>query len=101
MRIGKAFCGLAFVAFASAASAQGYDLNTPVEAIAADPAAAAVLNKDVPDLLSNENYGMFKVLNLKQLAALSGGRLTKPMLAQTETDLKALPSPAPIQEISY
>jgi hypothetical protein len=84
------------VAFPGAAPAPAQNsaaltLETPVERIAADPAGAAILNKDIPGLLSDSNYPMFKGMNLKTLASLSGGRLDDATLAQTKADLDALP----------
>ena len=72
-------------------------LDTPVERIAADPGGAAVLNKDVPGLLSDPNYPMFKGMNLKTLASLSGGRLDDQTLAETKSDLAALPKQASLK----
>jgi hypothetical protein len=62
--------------------------------IAADPNGAAVLNKDIPGLLTNSNYTMFKSMSLKSLASMSGGRLSEVTLAQTKADLAALRTPA-------
>ena len=72
-------------------------LDTPVERIAADPDGAAVLNKDIPGLLSDPNYPMFKGMNLKMLASLSGGRLDGQTLAETKADLDALPKQASLK----
>jgi mannose/fructose-specific phosphotransferase system component IIA len=69
-------------------------LDTPVERIAADPGGAAVLNKDIPGLLSDPNYPIFKGMNLKMLASLSSGRLDGRTLAETQADLAALPKQA-------
>ena len=72
------------------AASTGYTLDTPIERIAADPDGAAVLNKDIPGLLANPNYAMFKTMNLRTVASLSAGRLDGQTLAQTKTDLAAL-----------
>ena len=72
-------------------------LDTPVERIAADPGGAAVLNKDIPGLLSDPNYPMFKGMNLKTLASLSSGRLDGQTLAETQADLAALPKQASLK----
>jgi hypothetical protein len=69
----------------------GYTLETPIEVIAADPQGRAVLNKDIPGLLANPKYQMFKGMNLKTLASLSSGKLSEQTLAQTGADLAALP----------
>jgi hypothetical protein len=74
----------------SVPAAWAYDLDTPIQALAAQPAAAAVINRDIPGLLTNENYGVFKVMSLKQVGVLSGGKLDRQTLAQTESDLRAL-----------
>src|SRR5665213_3506793 len=75
----------------SGLAAIAYTLDTPVEIIAADPAGTAVLNKDIPGLLTDPSYGVIKSMTLKSIARLSGGDLTQQMLAQAEADLKALP----------
>ena len=73
----------------------GFTLDTPIEIIAADPAGAAVLDKDMPGLLTNSNYLLFKGMSLKSLAPLSSGRMTQKSLAQTQADLAALPIKSP------
>jgi hypothetical protein len=72
------------------AEAAGYTRDTPVERIAADPAAAAILNKDLPGLLSNAQYSLFKTMSLKQLQAASGGDLSERDVDKTVADLQAL-----------
>ena len=78
-------------------AAEIYTLDTPVERIAADPAGAAVLNKDIPGLLTNPSYALFKGMNLKMLASLSSGRLDAETLAETKADLAALPKQASLK----
>ena len=68
----------------------GYTHDTPVEKIAADPAAAAILNKDLPGLLTNDSYSLFKSMSLKQLQAASGGDLSQEDIDKTVADLQAL-----------
>jgi hypothetical protein len=68
----------------------GYSRDTPVERIAADPAAAAILNKDLPGLLSDAQYPLFKSMSLKQLQAASGGELREADVDKAATDLQAL-----------
>jgi glucose/arabinose dehydrogenase len=65
--------------------------ETPIEKIAADPGGAAVLNKDIPGLLTDKSYDFFKSMNLKQIQRLSDGDLSDDMVRQAEADLKALP----------
>ena len=97
----RIFLSLAIVAFAGTAQARQTDyLDAPISTLAARPDAAAVINKDIPDLLSNSNYDVFKALSLRQVSALSGGKLTHEMLLQTQADLNALPG-GKIQKASY
>ena len=68
----------------------GYTLETPLEVIVANPRGEAVINKHIPKLLTNSNYGSFKGMSLKTLAMFSGGQLTDEKLALVEADLGAL-----------
>jgi len=68
-----------------------YTRDTPVEKLAADPAAAAVLNKDLPGLLTDAQYPFFKAMSLKALHDASGGDLSDADLDRTVADLQALP----------
>jgi len=70
---------------------QVYTEDTPVEQIAADPSAAAVLNKDIPDLLKDSRYPMFKSMSLKQMQQASGGDLSHETVNKAVADLQALP----------
>ncbi|HEX4273111.1 MAG TPA: hypothetical protein VHZ32_17090 [Rhizomicrobium sp.] len=75
-----------------AAPAPAYTHDTPVDKIAADPAAAAVLNKDLPGLLSDAQYSLFKSMSLKQLQAASSGELSQEDVDKAVADLQALPA---------
>ena len=59
------------------------------------PQGAAILHKDIPGLLENSSYPMFKSMSLKLVASLSGGRLDAETLAVTQIDLARLPPTAP------
>lgn len=67
-----------------------FDRHTPVEKIAADPDGAAVLNKDMPGLLTHPSYPDFKGMSLHQLQEMSGGDMSKEDVEKTEADLMAL-----------
>jgi hypothetical protein len=69
-----------------------YSEDTPIETLAANPAAAAVLNKDLPGLLTDAQYPMFKRMSLKSLQAASGGDLSKDDVNKAVADLQALPA---------
>jgi hypothetical protein len=74
------------------ASAPAYSRDTPMEKLASDPAAVAVLNKDLPGLLTAPEFAIFKSMSLKQLQRASGGDLSEVDVAKAEADLQALPS---------
>lgn len=67
-----------------------FSLNTPVNKIAADPRGKAILERDVPGLLSNRNYMLINDMSLSQIASVSCGRLTATRLDQVEADLTQL-----------
>lgn len=72
-------------------AAAGYSQDTPIEILAADPAAKAVLNKDLPGLLTDAQYPLFKRMSLKSIQQASGGDLSAEDVSKTVSDLKALP----------
>ena len=74
------------------APAPAYSRNTPVEKMTSDPAAVAVLNKDLPGLLTAPEFAIFKSMSLKQLQQASGGDLSEVDVAKAESDLQALPA---------
>ena len=76
----------------ASAPAPAYSRDTPVEKLASDPAAVAVLNKDLPGLLTAPEFAMFKSMSLKQLQQASGGDLSEVDIAKAEADLQALPA---------
>jgi hypothetical protein len=75
----------------AAPGAAVYSRNTPIETLAADPAAVAVLNKDLPGLLTDSQYPMFKRMSLKAVQEASGGDLSAEDVSKTVADLQALP----------
>jgi hypothetical protein len=76
--------------------AQGeYSLDTPIETLAADPAAAAIINTYIPGLLEDGSYPLFKGMSLKLVASFSRGRITDETLGQIESEFEALPVKKP------
>jgi hypothetical protein len=63
-----------------------YSQDTPIETLASDPAAAAILNKDLPGLLTDAQYPIFKAIQ-----QASGGDLSAEDVNKTVADLRALP----------
>jgi len=76
---------------AQTAAPTPYGQDTPLETLAADPAAAAVLNKDLPGLLTDAQYPIFKRMSLKSLQEASGGDLSAEDVNKTVADLRTLP----------
>lgn len=75
---------------AQTAPAAKFNLDTPIETLAADEAAKAVLVADLPDLLPHPMYEQFKGMSLRQLQPMSQGALTDDLLKKVETDLAAI-----------
>ncbi len=75
---------------AAPAAAARFTLDTPIETLAADQAARAVLDADLPRLLTHPAYNQFKGLSLTQLAPFSQGLLTESLLATVGQHLAAI-----------
>jgi hypothetical protein len=71
---------------AAAAGALSVD-KTPIEAIVANPAGKAVLDKDLPGLSTHEAYEQFKTMTLTQLAPMSQGAIDDTKLKAVQADL--------------
>ncbi|MDE2319413.1 MAG: hypothetical protein KGK02_06920 [Rhodospirillales bacterium] len=67
-----------------------FSVQTPIDKIAADERGKAVLDRDVPGVMSNPHYMLFSCMSLSQLASLSGGKLSKSKLNQVNSDLAEL-----------
>jgi hypothetical protein len=77
----------------SAEASNAFTLNTPIQALAADQGARAVLDRELPGLTTHESYEQFKGMSLKALMPLSGGLITDERLAAVEAGLRALGAP--------
>lgn len=100
--------GLAAVAgLASAASAQNstapaapappapaapvaLNLDTPIEALMADPRSKAVLDARLPMLAGHPAYNLVKGMSLRQVQPRSQGLITEEILAAIGADLAAI-----------
>lgn len=89
----------ALLATAPVEAQAAFDSDTPVEKIAADPDAAAVLNKDLPGLLTDGQYKLFKTMSLKQLQQASGGELSEADVDKAVADLQALAPKTDLQAL--
>ena len=65
-------------------------LDTPIEQIAASPAGKAVLDKDVPGLITHPAYEQFKSLSIKDVQPMSQGAITDSMIKRLGADLASL-----------
>ena len=77
-------------AAAPAASTAKFNLDTPIETIAADPAGKTVLDTDLANITAHPMYEQFKGMSLNQVQPMSQGALTDAALAKVKTDLAAL-----------
>ncbi len=75
---------------AATPAAAKFNLDTPIEVLAADEKAKAVLMADLPDLLPHPSYEQFKEMSLRQVQPYSQGALTDALLAKVEADLAAI-----------
>ena len=64
--------------------------TTPIETLVANPAAKAVLDKDLPGLTTHEAYDQFKSMTLSQVAPMSQGAITDDLLKTVQADLDKL-----------
>ena len=74
----------------AAAAAASLSLDTPIAEIAAAPAGKAVLDTQLPGLLTHPAYETFKAFSLKALQPYSNGLITDERLAAVEAGLKAI-----------
>jgi len=65
-------------------------LDTPIEALAADPRSKAVLDARLPGLTAHPSYPMFKAMSLREVQPYSQGAITDELLAAIGTDLAAI-----------
>lgn len=72
---------------AKPAAASRLNLDTPIEAIVADPAGKAALETGLPGITSHPSYDMFKAMSLKQLQPMAEGQITAEALAKVEAEL--------------
>ena len=75
---------------ATATTAAKFNLDTPIETLAADEKAKAVIAADLPDLFGHPSYETFKGMSLTQLVPYSGDKLTPQVLAKVAADLAAI-----------
>ena len=72
------------------AAATKFSLDTPIEAIAADPAGKAVLEADFPGMLTHPAYDQFKGMSLTAVQPMAQGQITDEQMAKAKVDLAAI-----------
>ncbi len=75
---------------AAPAAAARLTIDSPIEAIAADPRGKAILNAQFPEMLAHESYPMFKAMSLKQVQPYANGRITDAQIATVAAELAKL-----------
>ena len=76
---------------AAQSSTVGYSIETTeLGTLLDDPAAKAVLVKQIPDVVSSEQIDMARTMTLKQLQQYAGDRVTDEKLTAIQADLNKL-----------
>jgi hypothetical protein len=66
-------------------------IDSPIEEICDDPRGRAVLDRSLPNLRKNPNYFLFKGMSLRDVAKMSGGKISRETLKRIQVDLASLP----------
>ena len=85
----SAHAGHAMPAPAAAAAAK-LTIDSPIEALMANPAAKAAVEAQMPGVEGHPAYGQFKAMSLKQVQPFSQGMITDDMLAKIAAALADL-----------
>ncbi len=75
---------------ATPTSAAKFTVDMPIEAIAADAKAKAVLDAVFPGMTTHAMYEQFKGMTLKQLQPMASEQITDAGIAKLTTELAAL-----------
>lgn len=70
-------------------------LDTPISDVCADPRGRAALDRNLPGLRKNPNYFLFQGFSLRQLASMSGGRITQAKLESVRQEFATAPNARP------
>ncbi len=74
----------------AATAAPAFSADTPLETVVANPAAKAVLDKDMPSISTHPAFDQFKAMSLRQLQPYAQGKITDEAIAKVDADLKAV-----------
>lgn len=75
---------------ASAVAPSVFNIDTPIEAIAADPKAKAALDAAFPGMTAHPMYEQFKGMSVKQLQPMASDQITDAGIAKLTAELAAL-----------
>jgi len=75
------------------AKTPGLSINSPIRDLLADPAAVAVLNKDMPGMTSDPRLDMVKSMSLKEVSQYPDAHLDEAKLKILNADLQAATAP--------
>lgn len=70
-----------------------FSLKTPIEKIAADPAARAVLERELPGFTTHPQYEQFKSMSLDALMAMFPNAVPVERAKAVDAALRAIPAP--------
>ena len=65
-------------------------IDSPIEALAADPVAKAALDANFPGVTTHSMYEQFKNMTIKQLQPMAADKITDAAIAKLATDLARL-----------
>jgi hypothetical protein len=79
-------------AAAAAPAAPALSSETPLGDLLDNPAAKAVLQKHIPDMIANPQIEMARSMSLKQMQGYAGDALPDAKLAEIDADLAKVPA---------
>lgn len=86
------------------ASAKGdkpaFSIKTPIEKIAANPAARAVIDAELPGFTTHPMYEQFKAMSLDALDAMFPGAVPRERIDAVDKALRAIPADAASAEVA-
>lgn len=72
------------------AATSAFTIDTPIEAIAANPKAKAALDAAFPGMTAHPMYDQFKSMSVKQLQPMASDQITDAGIAKLTAELAAL-----------
>ena len=75
---------------APAVATSAFNIDTPIEAIAADPKAKAALDAAFPGMTAHPMHQQFKSMSVKQLQPMASDQITDAGIAKLTAELAAL-----------